>query len=171
MTEPGAKTHRGLCPLFDRECAQKKTKKNKESSVQSWLVSLLSPWEQEHQKTNAIRDMHRRTVSAGTMRGFLRRVGGQVSQRSSFPLHLNAHNLRLLHCAEVRILSHWLLFIVSVPRFDLSWMYRVRRRRTPQVEWQENNADRLWFAGAEGKGGKLEIEKGKIGRWKVCTKA
>lgn len=51
-----------------------------------------------------------------------------------------------------------------------------RQRRTRlgwwgRVEWRGNNADRLRYDGAGGKGGELEIEKTKIGQWEVFTKA
>lgn len=147
--------------------------KTKESAcVQGWLASLPSPWEHGHKKTNVIHDMHKHTVSVGTIRGCCR-GWRQWNQRRSFSLHLNVHNLRLCHCAEVRVLSHRLLFIVFVRRFDLSSTYRARRRRTHWVEWRGNNADCLTGPcdGAEGKGGELEIEKTKIGQWKLCTKA
>lgn len=72
MTEPGAKTHRGLCPAFDRERAE-----NQGISVCAGLTGkLAATLGTGTRKTNVIEDMQKHTVSVGAMRGAVVRCGG-----------------------------------------------------------------------------------------------
>lgn len=63
MTEPGAKTHRGLCPVFDREQAENQGISMCAGLTGKFAITLGTGT----QKTNVIQHMHKHTVSVATI--------------------------------------------------------------------------------------------------------
>lgn len=136
-----SKTHRGLCPAFDREWAENQGI----SMCTGWLASSPSPWER-NAKINVIKDMQKHTVSVRVIRGHRR---GEKSERRAFLFAFKCmRSLRPWHCAEVCPTS---FAYCLCPGFDLSRTYRhgaVRRDMHALLgggegRWRGNNADRL----------------------------
>lgn len=111
-----SKTHRGLCPAFDREWAENQGI----SMCAGWLASSPSPWVR-NAEINVIKDMHKHTVSVRVSGGC---CSGKKSERRAFLFAFKCmRSLRLRRCAEVCRTSFFFCLLSLSP--DLSYLGRI----------------------------------------------